>query len=422
MSETKHKGTFYMTPSRRSRVFPYVIKGSPVKDSNNKTVWDAGKYSSKGIQVTVSEGHKKSPTGVYYEGGPFFTASVKARLSSRAVSVKSRTAPYTYDGPAICGLIPSIYGGYTDFESPKALGKLEDSSYLDPIGAEAISIVDPTNPNAQTGVALGEILSDRRLPIPGIQAWKQRTEAVRAAGSEYLNAQFGWLPLVSDIQDTAQSVRDGATILENYRASSGTLVHREFEFPRIESESESVVSTTARLNLLFDGSHSGFNDPAGPATLSRNRKSVTRRWFSGSFTYHAAGGNTLEDAIRAKSDANKLFGVSLTPDLVWELTPWSWAVDWFSNASNVIHNIGSSIQAGLVMKYGYMMEETTIVDTYSLSGTGIYGLGGSAPTSSIEFNSKRRRVANPFGFGLSWDGLSPTQLAITAALGLTRLR
>jgi len=33
---------------------------------------------------------------------------------------------------------------------------------------------------------------------------------------------------------------------------------------------------------------------------------------------------------------------------------------------------------------------------------------------------KSRFPANPFGFGVGWEGLSPTQLAITAALGITR--
>jgi hypothetical protein len=74
------------------------------------------------------------------------------------------------------------------------------------------------------------------------------------------------------------------------------------------------------------------------------------------------------------------------------------------------------------MQYGYIMEETSIVDTYSMPATGLLGVTGTVPPVTYEYVVKRRREANPFGFGIGWEGLSPTQLAITAALGITRLR
>jgi hypothetical protein len=325
---------------------------------------------------------------------------------------KSGSGSRKYQGPVSVSLVPSNYGGFA--EAPSS-----DSSYLDPIGAEAISIVDPTNPNAETGVALGEILKDRRLPIPGMQAWKRRTEAAKAAGGEYLNAVFGWLPLVSDMQDTAQSILDGNTIMENYHNASGTFVHREFEFPESEStETQIIGKSIANYGNISIGE---MNNGVKPVT--RSRVSKTRRWFSGAFTYSAnSSGSSFAKCLGIGSEAEKLFGVSLTPDLVWELTPWSWAIDWFSNAQSVIHNISSFELAGLVMLYGYIMEETSIVDTYTMPDDAIKGAPVRIPPSTVSHTVKRRREANPFGFGVSWDGLSPTQLAITAALGITRLR
>jgi hypothetical protein len=46
------------------------------------------------------------------------------------------------------------------------------------------------------------------------------------------------------------------------------------------------------------------------------------------------------------------------------------------------------------------------------------GGGGAIGYESVE---KSRSPANPFGFGIGWEDLSPTQLAITAAIGITRL-
>lgn len=376
-----------------------------------------GKIERPGIQFTESQGHRKTK-GHYREGGPFFTYLIEPNIPSVHIDYVGKFDDRVYHGPAI---LDTSY-----FPSTLNAGGVvpsSDSKFLDPYGAEAISLVDPTNPNAQTGIALGEILKDRRLPIPGIPSWRRRTEVAKAAGSEYLNAVFGWLPLVSDMKDTAQSVLDGNTILENYSNASGTDVHREFAFDDIESFEETNLGLGFPTVAGGAGIGGDFVNRRGPVIKSTHTK--TKRWFSGSFTYTAqSGGSSVSTCLGFGSDANKLFGIALTPDVVWELTPWSWAIDWFSNASNVIHNIGSlGPGTGLVMRYGYMMEEKTIVETYTMPDTGmITGLSVTIPPATRTITVKRRREANPFGFGLKWEGLSPTQLAITAALGITHLR
>jgi hypothetical protein len=397
----------------RSRQLGTSVKFSPVRVEKTGVPIQPGSTSQwKGIQKTVSEGHRKT-NGRYHEGGPFLTSRIQPSVPTRYVELKGTFGgtKYVYSGPACTPGVPKNLGG---FSIPS-----EDSSYLDQHGATAISRINPTNPNAQTGVALGEIIRDRRLPIPGLQAWKRRTEVAKAAGSEYLNAVFGWLPLVGDMKDTAQSVLDGNLILENYQNASGTFVHREFGFPDVETHEEAVIT-----NAIPDYGPVGVPGlNVVPVPLTKTTHRVVKRWFSGAFTYHAnSATNQFARCLGIGSDAEKLFGTTLTPDLIWELTPWSWAVDWFTNAGDVINNVRAFELAGLIMRYGYIMEETTITDTYTLRGTGISGLSGAIPPASYTYCVKRRREANPFGFGVSWDGLSPTQLAITAALGITRLR
>jgi hypothetical protein len=124
--------------------------------------------------------------------------------------------------------------------------------------------------------------------------------------------------------------------------------------------------------------------------------------------------------IRALARADRLFGLNLTPDLVWNLTPWSWAIDWFTNFGDVVSNVSDMVTDGLVMRYGYIMEHTVAKNTYTLEG--FSPLRGSLPVPPMSFvtETKVRRAANPFGFGFTWDGLSPRQLAIAAALGLSK--
>lgn len=387
---------------------------APIYKSDGGVFAPSSSITWSGRQYTVSSGHKRGRDGRFHEGGAFFTYQDSVSIPTRHVSIKgSGIQKKKYSGPIHSNGILTSFG---DAKVPST-----DSSYLDPYGATAISIIDPTNPNAQTGVALGEIVKDRYLPIPVIGSWRRRTEAAKAAGGEYLNAVFGWMPLVRDMKNTAQSVLDGNTILDNYRAASGSLVHREFAFDD-EVKTESTDIEVVHAAYANGVSTSEFHT-AGTVPATRVIEKTTKRWFSGSFTYHAnADGLGVKRMFGIGTEAEKLFGISLTPDLVWELTPWSWAIDWVSNAGDVISNINSFALAGLVMQYGYIMEETTTIETITPATTGLTGVTGTTPPVSRTRCTKRRRPANPFGFGVQWEGLTPTQLAITAALGLTHLR
>lgn len=399
----------------RSLAFTATFPNGAV--STKGDVEKGGSATWKGTQETRSSGHKRSK-GVYREGGPFFTASLRANVPLATVKcgpILSGGKTWSYQGLA---------GTPLPFTTSLALPKDFSSNHLDTYGATAISNVNPTNPNANFGIALGEILRDRKIPIPGIPLWKRRTEIAKAAGSEYLNAVFGWMPLVRDMKDVAQSVRDGNVILQNYHNSDGSFVHREFAFDDEVEQTETQVVANASAIIGSGKSFNANNSLRGPLT-ARSTK-TTRRWFSGAFTHKSfsdSGFSGAKKMLGYGTDADKLFGLTLTPELIWELTPWSWAIDWFSNAGDVISNATALGLAGSVMRYGYMMEETTIVTTYTLDeGAGLVGCLSPIPPATWTLNVKRRRVANPFGFGLTWEGLSPSQLLISAALGITHLR
>jgi hypothetical protein len=120
--------------------------------------------------------------------------------------------------------------------------------------------------------------------------------------------------------------------------------------------------------------------------------------------------------------AKEILGVDLTPEVVWNLTPWSWAVDWFSNVGDVLSNISDTIDDSLLMRYGYIMEHTIVRDTYTRKYDRPFWDKSVLLDSGVSLvtETKLRRRANPFGFGMSWEGLSPKQLSILASLGITR--
>jgi hypothetical protein len=90
---------------------------------------------------------------------------------------------------------------------------------------------------------------------------------------------------------------------------------------------------------------------------------------------------------------------------------------------DIVSNLSDWATDGLVMRYGYIMEHRFMEITYSLDRPTRLKPAGSYLASPVTFvyETKRREKASPFGFGLSWNGMSPRQLAIAAALGITRV-
>jgi hypothetical protein len=418
----------YRHKSRKFTTFlPTSLEGS---SDGGKTWKKAAKQPFElGTQYTESEGHGKSKDGRYHEGGPFYTARASRNFPTVLVSKGPLGSKPNERFQAHLGTPLN-----DSWLSPTDLNRLKDAkqqrstdlSDLDALGATAINLCNPMNPNAELGVAFGEVVRDGIPSIPGIQTWKRRTKALQSVGSEFLNVAFGWLPLVNDVKDTSQSIRDGRTILQHYQAGRGSNTHREFAFPT--EVSEQVLGKFSGFATAVPGGGTSFppyfQSLFGPADITLTQRVESKRWFSGSFTYDVPSqSDSWGNALRIGSEADKLFGIALSPDVLWELTPWSWAIDWFSNAGDVISNISAFELAGLVMRYGYVMEERTqtITSTFTPGAGQPPDLGG-LPPQTIEYSYKVRRPANPYGFGVTFEGLSPLQTAITTALGLSRLR
>lgn len=269
-------------------------------------------------------------------------------------------------------------------------------------GAKAIEATTPTNPTFDMATFIGESLTDGAPSMIGLETWRAKTLRAKQAGGEYLNYQFGWVPFVSDLRNFAYSVRNSSSIINNYRNNANKKIHRRF----------TISDTLDQDTYSFDDYiKTPWNDNIGRETCVATLSIRERMWFSGCYTYYMPVDNSMGSRItRYKEYANKLLGVRLTPEVVWNIAPWSWAVDWKTDIGSVIHNTSSIGHNGLVLQYGYVMHSLEHSQS-STSGSGTY---------SETFSRKRRVAANPYGFGVSSGGLSTQQVAILAALGLNR--
>ena len=147
----------------------------------------------------------------------------------------------------------------------------------------------------------------------------------------------------------------------------------------------------------------------------------TKRWFDGSFT------SLFEyPDIPAEwyTKAKALVQMDLTPEVLWELAPWSWLVDWVFKIQSTIRSNNVAVDKLIVMNYGYVMERSIFRSMFKgrLFKYNSYGLTSPErfflDTEDIYLTRMR---ANPFGFQASApSALSADQLKILVALGLSR--
>jgi hypothetical protein len=365
--------------------------------------------------VTVSEGHPfRSRSGKIRDlGGPFFTEKSYVVKPENSRVDFSQTYGNFNDGQ-----ITDKYSGnvlpIAPVAFPPSIRTSDDD--LDELGATAIARCKPDNSVASLSTFLGETFREGLPHLLGSRTWESRTLSARNAGDEYLNAQFGWKPLVSDITKFGNAVTHLDKVLAQYERDAGKLVRRKYYFPLKKSVSDSVIKTGAF--------------PYGPiqndqrvqtyGTVVRRRETLQRQWFSGAFTYYLPSGYDSRNKLSRMALLADRLGLSLTPDTLWNLAPWSWAVDWFSNTGDVISNVTSFKADGLVLWYGYIMETSIVTDTYSMDDFRFTGSDFRVPRLTVVTETKVRRRADPYGFGVHWDTLSTFQLSILSALGITR--
>ena len=410
------------TPQTRRRKIPCSVsgKGTQVDDLSGTST---GAFDMTGTQLTVSTGHPFSQHkgNLNDIGGDFFTqksyvASKPRRTKiSRVKMLSGFPKSFKYDGM----VLPYFPNGTPIGTLAFPPASNSSNATLDKLGATAIARCAPGNPPSNLATFLGELRNDGLPALLGAEIWKSKTASAKAVGSDYLNASFGWAPMISDVSSFANSLIHSDRILDQYEKDAGKVVRRRYSFPSQYSVSESTVATDVGI-ALAPGT-SAFQDTVSGNKVTRYRETARHQWFSGAFTYYLPSDYDSRNAVRSlASKAEHLLGTSLTPEVLWNLTPWSWAVDWFSNTGDVIKNVQRFASGGLVMRYGYMMEHTIVTDTYTYRGSPLIGVGAVEPSPLILITeTKVRRGANPFGFGLTWNGLSTFQASIAAALGIT---
>lgn len=294
-----------------------------------------------------------------------------------------------------------------------------DSQSLDALGATGWNKFKPAKPIADVGVMLGESREIPRQLRDAVKSLKalathplKSVRSMSFLSNQHLAYQFGWLPLMHDLEKCYKALKRTDEWLNRTRKENGKWVHRG---GTVASGGGSFTTSSA---TMYPGPN-GWNVP--PEGVSRGSYYCSwgyRVWFSAWFKYYIADFDSARTQTRLKS---RIWGLTNTPTIVWNLLPWSWLVDWFINLGDNIDNLipadGLVAKMPCVMRHCWTRYDVSVSQRYK-------NPDGSFVTHKAENYkqrvSKARGVASPFGFGLSDQDLTGRQLSILAALGIQR--
>lgn len=253
--------------------------------------------------------------------------------------------------------------------------------------------------------------------------WRFLRSTLKDSSKGYLAMEFGWKPFISDFAKLIRSVSKYDQRLTKIRNEVGKWVRRGGTLrDNTSAPVRSMTYTGLKHNVI---NASMWVNP----TYYYETTSHERVWFKGKFRYFIPG---LDDQsfVGQANRLRRLYGLEITPWLIWKLTPWSWMADWFSNVDHILGNISDIMSHEVIAKYAYVMRETTVSRNliYSVYGKyrGAYTpstyttLGPYIGITNTTVNTKTRVAASPFGFDVDWPDFDNWRLSILAALGISR--
>jgi len=300
---------------------------------------------------------------------------------------------------------------------------------LDAYAQQAYARTAPTSVVFDAGQFLGELREG--LPRLGLESVKSGLKFYKGLGSDYLNVEFGWKPFVTDIVNATKALLQATEEL----SQQGQRVHRRHSAPLV---TQADYRTFSRAHTFGSGGP-GLLSPAalsaagitsqlvqsggdGLATAEYTKTRSVKRWFEGEFTSFFPLGFNPDDFFHR---AQQLIKLQLDPKTLWELSPWSWLVDWQLRIGDTIAANQYAANDLLIMHYGYAMETavyTTECSWRTTSPSGYFGYPSKGRHLATTVY-KRRLRANPYGFRVGTSGgLTDSQLLILGALGLTKAK
>jgi hypothetical protein len=251
---------------------------------------------------------------------------------------------------------------------------------------------------------------------------------------QYLGLQFGLMPVLRDLFSLMTLREDLERKIRWLRSHNKKSVRRRVELDSA-SFSEAVASVgTQSASMGPVLATQLYANPSGPTGFQVTKSVSYRIWFEAKYRYYIPEVAFKDPLTKPFGLAADLAGLSPDPVVIYKVIPWSWLLDWFTSVGSVIQNIMLRHKYHVVAEYAYVMASQDITyekPGYCVTKSGTYtctpqGCSFTGPdvvhagSAKTVYAIRQRAVANPYGFGITWSALTPYQLSILAALGLSK--
>jgi hypothetical protein len=279
-----------------------------------------------------------------------------------------------------------------------------------------------------------ELFNREWLSIAGSKAMVPIMRPTEAA-DHFLNHNFGWVPFISDLQKLYDVWNHTVEYIAAITRDNGQWVRKKRVLEQTETQTADIMSGvdsgTIPSSSMLDSRNFGMCQPMnfGGSLLSGfcSFNTTTKRtvWASGQFKYYRPefDVSTFDDSSFDMWNAGQrlltLYGARITPTLLYKITPWTWAVDWFTGLGDHLQRLDDFVQDGIVSRGLYTMESLEKVMTKT-SFLNFYS-GPLTLNFQRRLLMKQRKLADgPYGFNTPWKTLSPKQWSILGAIGISR--
>nr|QDH88563.1 MAG: hypothetical protein H3BulkLitter171370_000001 [Leviviridae sp.] len=260
--------------------------------------------------------------------------------------------------------------------------------------ADLLSRSNPSQPIVDVPVALAELRE-----LPDLFRIAGRTIAQKIASGN-LNYQFGWKPLLGD--------------LGNLLGVQASIDKRVAHLSRLHENGGGSYKADVGTNTL-PGTKTLWAFPPGGGTMWVRHTGFCRRWISVSWIPSYDPRTEMPDLNQIRQQAfRSVLGLTVDLSTAWELLPWSWLVDWFSNLGNILAARRNLV--GFVPGACYTMTHTERHSNFTLEGSSV--LTHTYPY--LHQVVKERVPTSSSSISANVPFLSGRQLGILASLAVAR--
>jgi hypothetical protein len=470
----KHPIVRKKTARFRSRISPNPFLGSNITTGQYHIETSPGNYDF----VPITAPRNDSPSYPYLSaescsdelhgtppwitGGPFRKIKIEPVVPFTMLGSKSY---YTNDYMNLAGMYgrikyvggfspPDPFPGAADdtFTLSQLSSKLgKDSSLVASTSTLEAQVWDRTKPRLEQGglaVAIAESRDIGPMLRTSGRGLKQITSIIRqlqafhyvykrmggdlkhgllqpkGVAGHFLNHSFGWVPFVSDTTKFLDNVINSDTKIRRIIDENGKDIRRR---AKLLNHTESIKLADEEGCLVSPGNTYILQacmvaPPRYEVWLDRDIEAHSVGRFRYYVPYFDPSNPQAQGVLGEARRQLAIHGARLTPLNIYRSIKWTWLIDWVSNTGRTISAIQDQALDNMAATYLYLCH--TERKTYRFRQTLPFNFMSGGPITlewSRVIEVKQRKEAEaPFGFGLSWEELTPRQLSLLAAIGITR--